>query len=207
VEAVLGIDFLFGKRRATLSGASSFAPVIALEDLSDAALVASCRAGERAAFEVLLNRHRDRVLNLAFQLLHDRDEAEDVAQDSFANAFAALDGFRGDAQFSTWLYRIAFNLCVHRKRRARPTESFEERFHDCGDRASLPGERAVARLMVQETLAQLSPPLRAALVLREIHELSYEEISQILQIPIGTVRSRLNEARRQFREAWGELEK
>lgn len=184
---------------------------VSLAELSDAVLIIHCRMGERAAFEILMTRHRDRILNLAYQMLHDRDEAEDVAQDAFANAFAALDKFRGDAQFSTWLYRIAFNLCVHRRRRNRPCETYEEKFHDgatLGEHyVAPPGEKALAKLMVEETLAQISPPLRAALVLREMHDLSYEEIAQILHIPIGTVRSRLNEARRQFREAWGELEK
>lgn len=183
---------------------------VSLSELNDAALINHCRAGERAAFEILMVRHRERVLNLAYQMLHDRDEAEDVAQDAFANAFAALDKFRGDAQFSTWLYRIAFNLCVHRRRRNRPTETYEEKFHDGATLddhyVAPPGEKALAKLMVEETLAQLSPPLRAALVLREMHDLSYEEIAQILHIPIGTVRSRLNEARRQFREVWGNLE-
>lgn len=181
-----------------------------LSEISDVLLVARCRAGERAAFEVLITRHRDRVVSLAYQMLRDRDEAEDVAQDAFANAFAALGNFRGDAQFSTWLYRIAFNLCVHRKRRTRPTETYEEVFHDgevsAASGTAPPGEKALAKLMVEETLAQLSPPLRAALILREMNDLSYEEIAQILHIPIGTVRSRLNEARRQFRLAWGELE-
>ena len=184
---------------------------VSLAELSDCLLVVRARGGERAAFEILMTRHRDRVLNLAYQMLHDRDEAEDVAQDAFANAFAALDKFRGDAQFSTWLYRIVFNLCVQRRRRKRPTEPYEEKFHEGATLeehyVASPGEKAISKLMVEETLAQLSPPLRAALVLREMHDLSYEEIAQILHIPIGTVRSRLNEARRQFRVAWGEMEK
>ena len=183
---------------------------VSLAELSDALLVARARAGERAAFEILMTRHRDRVLNLAYQMLHDRDEAEDAAQDAFANAFAALDKFRGDAQFSTWLYRITFNLCAHRRRRQRPCEPYDETLHDGAglddNYVASPGEKAISKLMVEETLAQLSPTLRATLVLREMHDLSYEEISQILHIPIGTVRSRLNQARRQFREAWGELE-
>lgn len=165
----------------------------------DAQLVARAKAGDLAAYETLITRHRDRVLNLAMQLLHSRHDAEDVAQEAFANAYFGLENFRGDAAFSTWIYRIAFNLCVHRKRRARPSEEFDEVRH--GGHGT---DGTLTKIMVQETLAQLSEPLRAALVLREIHDLSYEEVAAILQIPVGTVRSRLNEARRQFRALWSE---
>lgn len=216
MDATLALgDFFFQKgavRRAPTTvelpdkranAANRHAPDAAsLMALGDTVLVARARDGEPAAFEALINRHRQRVLNLAFQLLRDRDEADDVAQDAFANAFAGLKNFRGDSQFSTWIYRITFNLCVHRKRRTRPTEEFEENRH--GGHSE---DRALVKMMVEETLEQISPPLRAALVLREMHDLSYEEIAEVLQIPVGTVRSRLNEGRRQFRSLWIEKEK
>ena len=198
VALALGDYFFKGTTQRAPARVSSDKPPGAS---SDTALVTRARAGESAAFETLIIRHRERVLNLAFQLLRDRDEAEDVAQDAFANAFAGLKNFRGEAQFSTWIYRITFNLCVHRKRRARPTEEFEENRH--GGRGE---DTALTKVLVEETLQQLSPPLRAALILREMHDLSYEEIADVLQIPVGTVRSRLNEARRQFRELWREDE-
>jgi RNA polymerase sigma-70 factor (ECF subfamily) len=203
VDAALALsDFFFQKgttERLATRAQPREEPLSA--SLSDPVLVARARKGEIAAFEMLMERHRERVLNLAFQLLRDRDEAEDIAQDAFANAFAALKNFRGEAQFSTWLYRITFNLCVHRKRKIKPTEEFQENIH--GGRGE---DTALTKMMVEETLAQLSPPLRAALVLREMHDLSYEEIAAVLEIPVGTVRSRLNEARRQFRALWMERE-
>jgi len=170
---------------------------------ADAQLVARCQAGERAAFEILLARYRNRVVNLAHGFLGSRDDAEDAAQDVFAAAFASIHTFRGDAQLWTWLYRITVNQCLHRKRRAKPCENRDDAGGD-ENPGTTRDESAVvvARLGVESALDELSPPLRAVLVLREMHDLTYEEIAAALQIPIGTVRSRLNQARREFKIAW-----
>ena len=181
----------------------------------DAAVVARVRAGEAAAFGLLLGRHRERVLNLAFSLLGSRADAEDAAQEAFVRAYQSLAHFRGEALFSTWLYRVAVNVCLARLRNRRP-QVLEE--HDApqvlegaeeerGALAGDPSRLVESRAQVQATLARLSPRLRAALVLREMHGLSYDEIALALQIPPGTVRSRLSEARRLFRVAWDEIER
>lgn len=167
-------------------------------------LLSRCRAGELAAFDVLLGRYRERVLNLAFQLLGDRNAAEDVAQEVFVNAFAAIGQFRGDAAFFTWLYRLTLNACHANQRRRKDWISYEEKDHAATNNSS-PEKDAIAHLSVQRALSELSPTLRSVLVLRELHELSYEEIAQILHLPIGTVRSRLHEGRRRFREIWEAL--
>jgi len=167
-------------------------------------LLSRCRAGELAAFDVLLGRYRERVLNLAFQLLGDRNAAEDVAQEVFVNAFAAIGQFRGDATFFTWLYRLTLNACHANQRRRKYWISWEEKEHAATHNSS-PEKDAIAHLSVQRALSELSPTLRSVLVLRELHELSYEEIAQILHLPIGTVRSRLHEGRRRFREIWEAL--
>ncbi len=169
---------------------------------AEAALIARCQAGEREAFGVLLNRYRDRVVNLAYQLLRQRDDAEDVAQEAFIQAFTAIHSFRGEAQWFTWLYRITVNLCLHRKRRAKDANSLRAASVSERIETASVEEQAITKLMVDKALDRLSEPLRLVLVLREMHDLSYEEVADVLHIPIGTVRSRLNEARRKFREIW-----
>ena len=175
-------------------------PIFAAHEEADASLIERCQAGERTAFGILLNRYRDRIINLAYQLLHDRDDAEDVAQEVFTKAFTSIGSFRAEAQIFTWLYRITLNLCLHHRRRAKPCESYGEQ--------TVPGasdaneDQVVTRIVVQQALGKLSPPLQAVLILREMHGLSYEEIAVVLNIPVGTVRSRLSEARRKFKEVW-----
>lgn len=167
-------------------------------------LLSRCRAGELVAFDVLLGRYRERVLNLAFQLLGDASAAEDVAQEVFVNAFAGLHQFRGDAAFFTWLYRLTLNACHVSQRRRKKWVPLEEQGDAAANHPS-PETAAIHHLSVQRALSQLSPTLRSVLVLREMHELSYEEISKIMHLPVGTVRSRLHEGRRRFREIWEAL--
>jgi len=171
---------------------------------SDAELIESCKAGQSAAYGALHARHKEKILNLAYQLLGDRDEAEDATQEAFTQAFRVLGSLREQAQFSTWLCRITINLCLARKRcsRQHPEEILHEELGDAGGDAAA---RAEMKLAVDSVLGQLSPPLRVVLVLRDMQELSYEEIAAVLSIPVGTVRSRLHEARRQFRNLWGAL--
>jgi RNA polymerase sigma-70 factor (ECF subfamily) len=166
-------------------------------------LLSRCRAGELAAFDVLLNRYRERVLNLAFQLLGDNAAAEDVAQEVFVNAFAAIGQFRGDAAFFTWLYRLTLNACNASRRRRKTWVAWEEK--ETAAASNSPEQDVIHHLSVQRALSELSPTLRSVLVLREMQELSYEEIAQILHLPVGTVRSRLHAGRRRFREIWEAL--
>lgn len=164
-------------------------------------LLARCRAGERAAFDVLLHRYRERVLNLAFQILRDRHAAEDVAQEVFVRAFSQIHNFRGESALFTWLYQITLNECKAKMRRAKPTLNFDD--CDAEPQAGSTSEvNAVEKIAIERALDALSPPLRVALVLREMHGLSYEEIARVLRLPVGTVRSRLHEARRKFQEVW-----
>ncbi len=176
---------------------------------ADALIVSRVRSGERAAFNLLLERHRERVLNLAFSLLGSRADAEDAAQEAFVRAYESLPRFRGESAFGTWLYRITVNVCLARLRQMRPRacqeEDGESQVLEACDKSDL-ARAFEARTQVQQALSSLSPVLRAVLVLREMQGLSYQEIAMILSIPIGTVRSRLNEARRLFRAAWEQME-
>lgn len=162
----------------------------------------SCEEQTEQLFAELLRRYRGPIVNLAYQLLGDRDEAEDVAQETFVQAFLNLERFRGRSNLFTWVYRIAVNACRMRLRRRRPlpleaelhaTEGFDE-------------QAWVFKQQVDEVLRQLPEPFREVLILREMHELSYEEIAQVLGIPLGTVRSRLHAARQRFADLWREEE-
>ncbi len=160
-----------------------------------------CAEGDERAIRWVLNRYRDRVVRLAAHVLHNSREAEDVAQEAFVKAFRQIEQFRGDSGFYAWLYRIVINLCLDRMRRKCVTSEMPL------DTGPLPLFVAVTpdmekRLAVEQVLNSLTPPMRAALVLREVEGLEYTEIAAVLNIPVGTVRSRLNTAREQFRRRW-----
>lgn len=176
------------------------------EDNNEKILLSRCRAGEKMAFNILLNRHRKRVMNLAFQWLGDVNTAEDVTQDVFVTAFASIAQFRGDAAFSTWLYRLTLNACRERQRHHKPLMPLPPDWKSSAVAHELsPEMNAVYRSAVQYALCRLSPVLREVVILREMQELSYEEIASVLGVSIGTVRSRLHEGRHKFRVIWEAL--
>lgn len=170
----------------------------------EAELLAGCRAGQPAAFARLLALYRQQIVDLAYQLVQNAAEAEDVAQEVFLRAFEHIHRFRGEAALSTWLYRITVNLCHDRRRRKAWTTETRDDLEWVPEENDF-RQQVETKLLVQQTLATLPPHLRTVLVLREMHELSYEEIAQVVRCPIGTVKSRLNAARRAFQTAWQEL--
>jgi len=160
-----------------------------------------CALGDERAIRWVLHRYRDRVVRLAAHVLHSSREAEDVAQEAFVKAFRQIDQFRGDSGFYAWLYRIVINLCLDRMRRKSVSAELPL------ETQTLPMTASVSpdldkRIVVEQILNSLTPPMRSALVLREVEGLEYAEIAVVLQIPVGTVRSRLNTAREQFRRRW-----
>lgn len=184
------------------------------------ALVERAKAGEAGAFRALVERNQDRLFAVAVGMLHDRDEAKDVVQDAFIKAHAKLDTFQAQAAFSTWIYRIAVNLCIDRKRaKARrrsvdlehaPELSTETDAIYAGvDIApSMSGSNPLANTQnaelggkIGEALNALGEQHRSVIVLREIEGMSYEEIAQTLEIPKGTVMSRLFHARKKMQAA------
>jgi RNA polymerase sigma-70 factor (ECF subfamily) len=163
---------------------------------SEAAHIRRLRARDEEALGDLLLLYRRRVLNLAYRILADADAAEDAAQEAFVRAFYGANGLRARVALWPWLRRITLNVCLAERTRAsrRPAPAPVE--EEASRRAVPPADR----LAVHAALAALSPALRAAIVLRELEGLSYAEIAQHLGIPIGTVRSRLADARRKLKE-------
>ncbi len=169
-------------------------------DPEEARWLVRARTGDAAALGWLLERYRTRTVRLAAHVLRAEADAEDVAQEAFVRAFRRLHTLRGDgASFGPWLRRIVVRLCLDRLRRGRHEASA---LTDDDWDALAPADLADTRLLIEALLDTLSPPLRAALVLREMEGLDYDEIAHVLAVPVGTVRSRLHAARAQFRALW-----
>jgi RNA polymerase sigma-70 factor (ECF subfamily) len=169
--------------------------------------------GDSSAFGELVRIHQDRLYNAVANFIGDRTEAEDVVQEAFVQAYLKLASFKRNAAFYTWLYRIAFNTAVSRKRRKRVETSVDQTRENTGsepiDAGDTPGDRMMRdeqATQVHAALDLLSDEHRAILVLREMDELDYDTIAEILEINIGTVRSRLHRARAQMREKLVEIE-
>ena len=173
------------------------------DEREEALWVARARNGDEAAYRWLLGRYRMRVVRLAAHVLRRDGDAEDVAQEAFLRAFRRLPDFRGQGRFSAWLFQITVRLCLDRRRSARWGREAPE---DAAPPTSSLSQSPDTRLLIETLLDRLSPPMRAALVLREIEGLDYDEIAAMLQIPVGTVRSRLHTARAQFRQLWNAAE-
>jgi RNA polymerase sigma-70 factor, ECF subfamily len=169
-------------------------------------LISKALVGDGTAFCHLVDRFQGRLFNSMLNIVGSHDEAEDVVQESFVQAYLKLDSFQGNSRFFTWLYRIAFNNALSRQRRRRPELSLEQSReltgHDPEDRVEAPEEpllRDERVALVHQGLELLTAQHRHILVLREMEELSYEEIAELLAINIGTVRSRLARARAQLK--------
>ena len=162
---------------------------------ADADLVSRAQAGRLDAFEELVRRHRTATYRVALRLLGDESDAEDATQDAFVQAWRNLGGFRADAAFSTWMYRIVTNRCLNMLRARRRTEPLPE---EREAPASRPDRIAEARWQVEDlkrAIGRLTPEQRGPLVLRELQGCSYEEIAQVLDLSIPAVKSRLHRAR------------
>lgn len=172
-------------------------------------LLERCKRGNVEAFEELIAPYLPKVYNLALRLSRNADDAGDLAQEALLRAFANLRDFRGECSFSTWLYRITFNVCrdeARRKRRHHSVSLDEPHLSEDGEAAPRqlvspgvdPAEEVEMRELqeqVWEGIRSLHPDFRAVLVLRDIEGLAYEEVAQALDISLGTVKSRLNRAR------------
>lgn len=167
---------------------------------SDAALVAQARKGDQAAFEQLVRRHQRYVFNVAYRVLGDTVEAEDVTQEAFVRAWRGLAGFREQARFTTWLYRITHNLCLNRLPKLRRELLQVEPLEDIlDDAAPAPPDLLEAReqmAFLHAELGRMPEKYRLVLSLRYLQHLSYEEIATALGVPLGTIKTHIHRARR-----------
>jgi RNA polymerase sigma-70 factor, ECF subfamily len=181
----------------------------AWEQLADAELTDLVAGGEVNAYEVLVRRHQRMIYHVARRMLHNHDDADDVAQEAFIRAYGALDSYDRSRRFSTWLCRIAMNLAINlsQKQRGHATESLDEAEETIGftpvsnlDTAAGVRESELGEAVSVAVMA-LPESMRGVFVLRTFNDMSYEEIANTLDIPRGTVMSRLARARGHMREA------
>ena len=181
----------------------------------DHTLIEDCLAGRREAFGHLVDRYQSRLFHSLVPLLGSTEDAQDVAQDTFVQAYEKLSTFRGQSQFYSWLFRIAFNFAVSKKRKVKQRgfslESQREAYglepfdSNPSNQPTYPMDVADRQRVVQQALSELTAEFRTALVLKEIDGMTYEEISVVMDVPIGTVRSRIHRARLELREKLSSL--
>jgi RNA polymerase sigma-70 factor, ECF subfamily len=176
---------------------------------TDRLLIADTLAGRSEAFGQLVMCYQDRLYNAIYRILDNAEDAQDVVQDSFVNAYQSLSSFKGESEFYTWLYRIAFNAAITLKRRRKTTLSIHQAIeggvsHDPIDHSQDIGPGASLERLEEETklyaaLQRLSLEHRTVLVMNDIDGFKYDEIAETMGIPIGTVRSRIHRARQELR--------
>lgn len=182
------------------------------EQFRETDLVAKSLAGDQEAFGVLIAQNQARLFNVVFRLIKDAEDAKDILQEAFMNAYLNLPKFQGYSKFSTWVYRIAINVAISHKRKKRPraggSEDYDGRSNPMESLRNISGNQEAPekrlegeerRTEILATLNLLSTEHRSVLILKDMDNLKYETIAEILNVPIGTVRSRLNRARAELR--------
>ena len=172
-------------------------------------LLEKARHGDQEAFGELVRLYEKKVYALTLRMCKNPDDAAEAAQEAFLAAWQGLKFFRGEASFSTWLYRLASNACVDLLRKEQrhravsgPSLNDEDTYIEIADDAATPqelAERSELREQIEEGLQSLSPEHREVLILRELHQLSYDEIAQTLDLDTGTVKSRISRGRKALR--------
>jgi RNA polymerase sigma-70 factor (ECF subfamily) len=185
------------------------------QDATESLLIRKAAAGSKAAFDLLLIKHQSQVYRVVRGVVKDEHEAEDITQEVFIRAWRAIGSFRGDSQFSTWLHRIAINTSRNflqsrlRRVAASDIDVSEAETYEGGTFLRDPDtpealiRRDELEQVIQDTLAGLSEDMRTALTLREMDGMSYEEIAEVMQCPVGTIRSRIHRAREEMQVAIG----
>ena len=189
---------------------------MASEEHEEAQFVARLVARDESAFNELVITYQRRVFALVFRMLGRREEAEDLAQEVFVQVFKAIDQFRGDSKLSTWIYRIAVNLCKNRaKYLSRRHANDQDDVDAMADRLPFSAAKGVSvggisrpdelvegmqlEMVVKRAIAQIEPEFREVLILRDVEDMSYEEIAEVTGLADGTVKSRIHRARAQLR--------
>ncbi|MGH7865796.1 MAG: sigma-70 family RNA polymerase sigma factor [Candidatus Binataceae bacterium] len=177
------------------------------QDGDESALIERAKRGDTEAFAVLVERYQRRVVGVALAVVHNQDDAVELAQEAFVRAFENLKKFESRSSFSTWLYRIAANISIDFRRRegrhvvlrGDDAEAEISRIASAEGDSYRAAERNELGRRIQRALQELTPEHRAVILLREVEGLSYDEISDVLQVPRGTVMSRLHYARGRLR--------
>jgi RNA polymerase sigma-70 factor (ECF subfamily) len=181
-------------------------PAVAEQD--DLLLVAASKNGDQDAFAQLVQRYQRRVFNLVYRMLQQYDEATEITQETFLAAWQGLPAFRGDARFPTWLYRIAYNCSLKqlelrkRDRALQVALETEQVLEDANNenRANAEIDARDRQALIQEHLSHLPAKYRIVLILRHLQDMTYEEMAEILTIPIGTIKTHLFRARNLLKE-------
>lgn len=170
-------------------------------------LILKCKTGDRAAFSALVEKYQSKIINIAYGMLSDKEDAYDAAQEVFIKVFRSIDSFEEKSSFSTWIYRITVNVCndILRKRQRKisavslfTSDGDDEKPIEIKDDSPTPQDTVEineTQLEVRRAISELSDEYKAVITLFDIEGLSYDEISSIINIPVGTVKSRLNRAR------------
>ena len=197
------------------------APKAELAARSDQEIVALARAGEEAAYRELIRRYERPLFSLLYRMVRDRELAEDLAQETFVKALNAIESYRPEFKFSSWIFKIANNAAIdHLRRRELDTLSLEGSPHaetpeaveatalQIGDRQESPLDTVEARELggqIEQAIGQLRPEYRSCILLRHVEGRAYEEIAEILNLPLGTVKTYIHRARNELRQALAHL--
>lgn len=174
------------------------------DGIGDAECVKRVQRGDTQSFEILVRRHQNTTFNLIYRFLGDYDEATETAQEVFLSAYSSIQQFRGDANFATWLYRIAFNHASSRRKSLnsklqRHVALEDDVVADCSADPETSAERREIQQCVQQALNSLNRDDAQIILLRDLQDVRYEDIAETLDVPVGTVKSRLHRARQALR--------
>jgi len=172
--------------------------ILTLDD--DFSIIKRFNKGEKEVFRILINRHKEKVRNIIFMTLSEIDAIDDIAQEVFITVFKNLKSFRYESQFTTWLYRITINKCKDYLRKKRVRKIFSNVDEDYDYRTEEIDENNDVRMIVRNAIDELPDKLRIPMILRDIEGLSYQEISETLELDLGTVKSRIFRAREALRK-------
>ncbi|MBO8171480.1 MAG: RNA polymerase sigma factor SigW [Bacillaceae bacterium] len=180
-------------------------------------LVNRIKEGDHRAFEEIVELYKEKIYQLSYRMLGNREEAEDAAQETFLRVYSNIGKYDDNHKFSTWIYRIASNLCIDRIRKRKPQYSLDaelsgtdERtlYATLPDRTRTPEEEAISgelQQKVQQAILSLSPTYRSIMILKYIHDLSLKEISEIVDLPVSTVKTRIHRGREALRKVLGDI--
>ena len=187
-------------------------PIKVVRRLTESEIIAECKKGDREAFNELMERYQKKVFAISYGMLSDYEDASDAAQEVFVKVYRSIASFKGEASFTTWLYRICTNVCndmLRKRQRQGISVSLDTEEDERGPAAELVSEEPTpeerlelteTQRLVRDAVNELSPEYREIIIYSDLQQMSYDEIAKILRCPTGTVKSRLNRARNALRK-------